>query len=292
MGVRAQRYNCSLSASALSTDFVAGAHLADNGRVGANSDPSNGGSRLYWALPLALVVAVALNWLAPDDWESGPGLLEVRYLDAVALATPIEIGSTDPVDDVADVGGAVVAVSVPDGVGLDGPIDVGVQVDDPGLRPGLTDIEVTIITTEGAREIVPVFDAEGGHFVASRRPVVGSGIVLAVLGMAIVLWITEAVPLFVTSLAIPVLLAGAEVGTAEDALAPFFDPIIVLFFAGFLMAEAMRRSGLDRLVALSIVDVAGGGAVRLYLALIGLAAFLSMWMSNTAAVTVLVPIAM
>ena len=117
--------------------------------MGADSDPSNGASRICWALPLALVVAVALYWLAPDDWESGPGLLEVRYLDAVALVTPIEIGSTDPVDDVADVGGVVVAVSVPGGIGLDGPIDVDVQVDDPGSRPGLTDIEVTIITTDG-----------------------------------------------------------------------------------------------------------------------------------------------
>ncbi len=132
--------------------------------------------------------------------------------------------------------------------------------------------------------MVPVLQFEDGQFGASRRPADGSAVVLAILGAAIVLWVTEAVPLFVTSLAIPIVLAVAEVATAGDALAPFFDPIIVLFFGGFLMAQAMRRAGLDRLVAITIVDIAGRGAIRLYVALLALAAFLSMWMSNTAAV--------
>ena len=91
----------------------------------------------------------------------------------------------------------------------------------------------------------PVLQFEDGQFGASRRPADGSAVVLAILGAAIVLWVTEEVPLFVTSLAIPIVLAVAEVATAGDALAPFFDPIIVLFFGGFLMAQAMRRAGLD-----------------------------------------------
>ena len=75
-------------------------------------------------------------------------------------------------------------------------------------------------------------------------------------------------------------------------LAPFFSPIIVLFFAGFLMAEAMRRSKLDHLAAISIVARAGRSPVMLFAALIGTAAFFSMWMSNTAAVAILIPIAL
>ncbi len=260
--------------------------------MGADRSTPAETNRLRWAFPLAVVVALALAWLAPDDWSAGPADLEVRYLGELAVSTPIELGSGDPVVSTARLGGATIAVSAPDGFELGGPIDVDVEVEDPGRVTGLGDVEVTIVSQGGTREMVPVLQFEDGQFGASRRPADGSAVVLAILGAAIVLWVTEAIPLFVTSLTIPIVLAVAEVATAGDALAPFFDPIIVLFFGGFLMAQAMRRAGLDRLVAITIVDIAGRGAIRLYVALLALAAFLSMWMSNTAAVTVLIPIAM
>ena len=244
------------------------------------------------ALVAAVAAALLLAWVAPDSWSPGPATLEVRYLGELAVVEPIELGAPTPVEASAMLDETAITVSASDGLTLDGPIEVITTVDDPSRATGLGDVEVTIITADGQREFVPVFDAEDGRFRASRRPVDNSRVVLAVLGAAIVLWVSEAIPLFVTSLAIPVALAAAEVGTAREALAPFFDPIIVLFFGGFLMAEAMRRADLDRLVAITIVDIAGRGAIRLYLALLLLSAFLSMWMSNTAAVTVLLPIAM
>jgi sodium-dependent dicarboxylate transporter 2/3/5 len=76
-----------------------------------------------------------------------------------------------------------------------------------------------------------------------------------------------------------------------DATTPFFNPIIVLFFAGFLMAEAMKRSGLDQRVAISITARAGRSAATLFGTMLGLTALLSMFMSNTAAAAVLIPIA-
>ncbi len=272
--------------------FASRAAGIDTVRVGTSSGPAASSRRRRWALLVAAAVALGLGWLAPDDWSTGPGMLEVDYLGDLGLTAPVEVGSTEPVEVVDDLGAVTISASAPAGLALDGSIEIVVDVDDPGRRPALGDVDVTIVTPDGSREIVPVYRADGGRFEASRQPADGSAVVLAILGAAIVLWVTEAVPLFVTSLAIPVALAVAEVGPARDALAPFFDPIIVLFFAGFLMAEAMKRAGLDRLVAVTIVAVAGRGPVRLYLTLLALAAFLSMWMSNTAAVTVLLPIAL
>ncbi len=272
--------------------FASRAAGTDTVRVGTSSGPAASTRRRRWALLVAAAVALGLGWLAPDDWSTGPGMLEVDYLGDLGLTAPVEVGSTEPVEVVEDLGAVTISASAPAGLALDGSIEIVVDVDDPGRRPALGDVDVTLVTPDGSREIVPVYRADGGRFEASRQPADGSAVVLAILGAAIVLWVTEAVPLFVTSLAIPVALAVAEVGPARDALAPFFDPIIVLFFAGFLMAEAMKRAGLDRLVAVTIVAVAGRGPVRLYLTLLALAAFLSMWMSNTAAVTVLLPIAL
>ncbi len=254
-------------------------------------EPGEASGRRLWAVPVAVVVGLLLAWLAPEDWTEGPGILEVEYRGATALSIPVELGSDEEVTAVGRVGPASLEVGAPGGLGLDGPIEIEVMVVDPSRLPALEEVGISLIAPDGGREIVPILDADGGTFSASRRPVADAAVVLAVLGAAIVLWVTEAVPLFVTSLAIPVGLAVTEVGPATDTLAPFFDPIIVLFFAGFLMAEAMRRTGLDRLLAVTIVDVSGRGPIRLYVTLLSLAAFMSMWMSNTAAVTVLIPVA-
>ncbi|MFV9673168.1 MAG: SLC13 family permease, partial [Acidimicrobiia bacterium] len=103
--------------------------------------------------------------------------------------------------------------------------------------------------------------------------------------------VTEAIPLFVTSLMIPVVLVFSGIANAVDATAPFFNPIIVLFFAGFLMAEAMQRCGLDHYIAVSITARSGRNAATLFGAMLVLTAVLSMFMSNTAAAALLVPIA-
>jgi sodium-dependent dicarboxylate transporter 2/3/5 len=82
------------------------------------------------------------------------------------------------------------------------------------------------------------------------------------------------------------------VGSPNASLANFFHPIIALFFAGFLMAEAMRRTRLDHLAAISIIARAGRSPRLLFATMLGVSAFLSMWMSNTAATAVLLPIAL
>ena len=252
----------------------------------------NASAPRWWIFALALAAAFAFALLAPDDWAEGPGIVEVRYRDQLVLTAPVQLGLLDAFESTAITEDVSVGLNAPRGFPLDSPIDIDVSIDDPSRTAALGDVEITLVRSNAARELVPVFDAEFETFNASRRPAKDAAIVLAILGAAMVLWVSEAVPLFVTSLAIPVALAVAEVGTAREALAPFFDPIIVLFFGGFLMAAAMQRVGLDRLVAVTIVDVAGRGAISLYLAMITLSAFLSMWMSNTAAVTVLLPIAL
>ena len=53
------------------------------------SEPTNPSGRLRWALPVALAAALALLFAAPDDWETGPARLEVRYLGEVAVSGPV-----------------------------------------------------------------------------------------------------------------------------------------------------------------------------------------------------------
>jgi len=105
-------------------------------------------------------------------------------------------------------------------------------------------------------------------------------------------WMTEAVPLAVTAL-LPVALYPLLGIMSSKAIAPYyFNSIIFLFLGGFMVALAMERWGLHRRIALRIITAIGGGPERIVLGFMIAAAFLSMWISNTATAMMMAPIAM
>ena len=71
----------------------------------------------------------------------------------------------------------------------------------------------------------------------------------AIMGLVIVLWVSEALPMAVTAILGPVLAVVTGVADARAALAPFADPIIFLFIGSFILAEAMFVHGVDRRIA-------------------------------------------
>ena len=114
----------------------------------------------------------------------------------------------------------------------------------------------------------------------------------AVLAMMVVLWISEALPLAVTALLGPVLAIVLNVAPARAVFAPFADPIIFLFIGSFMLAEAMFVHGLDRRVAYGALSsrIVGGSIVRIVIVYGGVAAAISMWISNTATTAMMFPI--
>jgi len=115
---------------------------------------------------------------------------------------------------------------------------------------------------------------------------------LAVAAWTLTWWITEAVPIPVTSLLAPSLAVLCGVGSPKELVAPFGEPIILLFLGSFLLAEAMLASGLDRRIAHAILSHhwVGSSATRLLLAFVASTAGLSMWLSNTATAAMMFPL--
>lgn len=251
------------------------------------ADPESGpdGGAPWWVWLVVVAAAVLGAVLAPEPWTAGTGRLVVTVDDVAVIDQPVEVGDATPIE--AEVDGVV--VTLPGGVPLDGAIVVEVA----GVA-GLGDVAVEVGLPDGRVEDVPGLRYEPDtDTVVARRQAVGAALpVLALLGAVVVLWISELLPLWATSLVVPVVLVAAGVLPTEDALAPFFHPIIVLFFAGFMLAEAMRRVGLDRTIATRLVALAGRGPVTLFIGFVGLAAVMSMAMSNTATVALLLPIAL
>jgi len=116
----------------------------------------------------------------------------------------------------------------------------------------------------------------------------------AVLGWTLVYWVCEPIPIPVTALLGPALCVALGVAEAKALLASFADPVVFVFIGSFLLAEAMTVHGLDRRIALTILSLRWvGDSTRRVLFVFGaIAAFLSMWISNTATTAMLLPIAL
>ncbi len=123
-------------------------------------------------------------------------------------------------------------------------------------------------------------------------------ITLGIVLTAAVLWMTEAVPLFVTSLLVLALeltwLAPAltrEGPSATLFVNAFFSDVTLLFLGGFVLSAGLMRTGLDRRLARAILRRAGRSPTRVLFAMMLTTALLSMWMSNTAACALMLGLA-
>lgn len=116
--------------------------------------------------------------------------------------------------------------------------------------------------------------------------------VLAVAALMLIWWISEGVPIPVTSLVPMVALPLLGVQEMTTAAAPYASPIVFLFMGGFMLALALEKWQLHRRIALSIVTLTGTNANGIILGFMLATAFLSMWISNTATAVMMLPIAL
>ena len=105
-------------------------------------------------------------------------------------------------------------------------------------------------------------------------------------------WILEAVPIPVTALLPVVLFPLLGIFEMAEATAPYSNPIIYLFMGGFIIALAMQKTNLHQRIALNIVSFVGTEPRSIVIGFMVSAAFLSMWVSNTATAMMMLPIAM
>lgn len=105
-------------------------------------------------------------------------------------------------------------------------------------------------------------------------------------------WIFETIPIPFTSLIPFVVLPAFNIIDFKQASASFGNHVIILLMAAFLLAKGLEHSQAHKRVAFSIIRIIGGtSAFRIVLAFMCACAFLSMWMSNTATVLALMPVA-
>ena len=107
-----------------------------------------------------------------------------------------------------------------------------------------------------------------------------------------VLWITEVVPLAVTSLIPVALFPLFGIMDGRAVAATYFNDVIFLFMGGFLVSLAMEKWDLHKRIAFNILYFTGTSPARILLGFMLASFFLSMWISNTATAMMMLPIAM
>ena len=115
---------------------------------------------------------------------------------------------------------------------------------------------------------------------------------VAILALVVTYWVTEPIPIPVTALLGAILCVIFKVSTAQKVFAPFADPTIFLFLGSFILARAMMVHNLHRRVAFGILSLrwVGDSSARILFAFGAIAAFTSMWISNTATTAMMFPV--
>lgn len=123
--------------------------------------------------------------------------------------------------------------------------------------------------------------------------------VIAIFVMAVMLWLTEAIPAWATSVTIIFVLlffvsnssfkfmqgSEGQYGQMLDSvgiMACFADPTIILFLGGFILAIAATKSGLDVWMAKAMIKPFGKKSENVLLGFLLITGIFSMFISNTA----------
>lgn len=108
-----------------------------------------------------------------------------------------------------------------------------------------------------------------------------------------VLWVTEAIPIPAASIIPFALFPFAGVLSHKEVASALGSHVILLLMGGFMLSKSLEKSGVHKRLAVYMVTLAGGNSGRrVVIGFMFASAFLSMWISNTATVLMLIPIAL
>ncbi len=129
-----------------------------------------------------------------------------------------------------------------------------------------------------------------GFFVPLESLSFQARVVLATLSWMFVWWLLEAVPLAITSLLPLITFPAFDVANLKTVAASYSAEVIYLFLGGFLLARAIEKWNVHLILARRVLGHEAHSPSRALLLFIGLTAFISMWISNTAAALVVLPL--
>jgi len=114
-------------------------------------------------------------------------------------------------------------------------------------------------------------------------------ITLVILATAIILFLSERLAIDLVALLVLVALGLSRVLTPQEVFSGFSDTAVITILAIFVLAEGLEVTGIADRMGEVLVRIGGGSEIRLIIALMSAAAFMSLFMNNIAVASILLP---
>jgi len=245
------------------------------------------------ALILAIIVGSALYTIMPPDWPEGTYQLAIEIPKYGVNGTLTYVLGEDSHEITATFSGN--GINITASVGAVTSISPGNKIVITAEVKGaedltLSDIHLKIATPDGRHyEYLPI-KYINNEAVFEIQPYSKLKESAFIFGSAIVLFAAASVIHYViTGIYVTLALVLVGVVTQKSAFTLYMAPLIWVFIAGSAMELIIKETGLDKRVARTLTSFATSPA-RLIIGAGLIVSFLSMWMSNTAATYVILPL--
>ncbi|XP_036148964.1 protein I'm not dead yet isoform X2 [Monomorium pharaonis] len=111
-----------------------------------------------------------------------------------------------------------------------------------------------------------------------------------IVGLMAMFWVTEVLPLPITGMIPVVLYPLMGIMSTNETCLCYMNDTTMMFLGSLVIAVVIENSGLHMRMALFIIKTIGCSHRRLTLGLFFVTMFISMWISNTAATAMMIPI--
>ncbi len=139
-----------------------------------------------------------------------------------------------------------------------------------------------------APSLPDAIDPGGQHFELTREGKAS----LALFLLAVVWWVSEAVPIGITSIAIGVIQALFLIRPVRTALTDFMDPSVWFIIGSLAIGMAFTRSGLTKRMAYKMLTLVGERTSMIYMGAFVLTAGMTLIMAHTAVAAAVFPLLM
>jgi len=137
-----------------------------------------------------------------------------------------------------------------------------------------------------APSLAPAVDPKGAVFPLTRE----GKAALALFFLAATWWVTEVVPIGVTSIAIGVVQALFLIRPVRVAFTDFMDPSVWFIFGSLMFGMVFAKTGLTRRVAYKMLTLVGERTSLIYLGCFAMTAALTLVMAHTAVAATVFPL--
>ena len=114
-------------------------------------------------------------------------------------------------------------------------------------------------------------------------------IIFAILGVALVLFVSEKLRVDLVALMVLVTLTLTGLISPQDAFSGFSSPAVITVWAVFIISGGLTRSGVADVIARVILRLAGHNQIRLIILIMLTVGVMSAFMNNIGAVAILLP---